>query len=181
MTKKILMAFLLVLLPQLLWADSQWILVESTLTYHITHPLHSAAGISHAARGKGICHAGECNFLVAVPVKTFNSGNSNRDLHMLQVVRGAQFPMVVARFQMPEAEITLPTIHANLEIQFAGQTAEYKQVAFERTQKGTETEVKGTVPMKISDFKITPPELLFMPINNAVPVSVDTLWKREGN
>jgi hypothetical protein len=177
MNKKILMALWLLALPQLLRADSQWLLVKSTLTYHVTHPLHEAAGTSHAARGKGVCRAGECNFLVAVPVKTFDSGNSNRDLHMLQVVRGAQFPMVVVRFQLPEAELSLPTIHANLEIQFAGQTAEYKQVPFERVQKGSETEVKGTIPMKISDFKIPPPQLLFMPIQDAVPITVDTLWQ----
>ena len=51
-------------------------------------------GVSHSARGKGICHAGECDFLIAVPVKSFDSGDSNRDLHMLQVTRGAEFPMV---------------------------------------------------------------------------------------
>ncbi len=180
MNKTILIAVLLFAGPRLLRAESQWVLVESTLTYHISHPLHSAAGVSHAARGKGICHAGECNFLVAVPVKTFNSGNSNRDLHMLQVVRGAEFPMVEVSFRLPESELTAPTIHANLHIQFAGQSAEYKQVAFERLQKGTETEVKGTIPMKISDFKITPPELLFMPIKNSVPVRVDTFWKPVG-
>jgi hypothetical protein len=152
-------------------------LAQSTLTYHISHPLHEADGVSHAARGKGICHAGQCNFLVAVPVKSFDSGNSNRDLHMLEVVRGAQFPMVILRLQLPEAALTSATIHADLVIQFAGQTAEYKQVAFQRVAKGNETEVTGTIPLKISDFKITPPSLLAMPIRDEVPVRVDTLWR----
>lgn len=177
MNTRILGVFLLLALPQFLWASTQWVLVQSTLTYHISHPLHSAAGVSHAARGKGICQKGECNFLVAVPVNTFNSGNSNRDLHMLQVVKGADFPMVVVRFRLPEKDLTAPTIPANLHIQFAGQTAEYRQVTFERIPKGSETEVKGTIPLKLSDFKITPPELLFMPIKNSVPVTVDTFWK----
>ena len=65
---------------------------QSTLTYHVSHPLHQIDGVSHAARGKGVCHAGQCDFLIAVPVKSFDSGDSNRDLHMLQVTRGAQFP-----------------------------------------------------------------------------------------
>jgi hypothetical protein len=179
MNKKALAVFLLLALPRLLHADSQWVLAQSTLTYHISHPLHEADGVSHAARGKGICHAGQCSFLVAVPVKSFDSGNSNRDLHMLEVVRGAQFPMVILRLQLPEAALTSATIHADLVIQFAGQTAEYKQVPFQRVAKGNEIEVTGTIPLKISDFKITPPSLLAMPIKDEVPVRVDTLWRSQ--
>src|ERR1035441_4072186 len=87
MTKKILIVLLLVALNAFAGADSQWILRQSTLTYHVSHPLHQTDGVSHAARGKGVCHAGQCEFLIAVPVKSFDSGDSNRDLHMLQVTR----------------------------------------------------------------------------------------------
>jgi hypothetical protein len=54
MKKKILIAFLLLALPAL--ADSQWILKDGTLTYHVSHPLHQTEGVSHVARGKGTCH-----------------------------------------------------------------------------------------------------------------------------
>ncbi len=169
---------LLFAVPQLLPGATQWVLIKSSLTYHISHPLHEADGVSHAARGKGICQAGECNFLVAAPVKTFDSGNSNRDLHMLEDVRGAQFPMVIVRFRLPRASLSAAMIHANLEVQFAGHTAEYKDVAFRQVTKGNEVEVSGTIPMKLSDFKIPPPQLLFMPIKNEVPVRVDTTWRK---
>lgn len=177
MNKKVLAVFLLLALPQLLRADSQWVLTQSTLTYHVSHPLHEAEGVSHAARGKGTCHAGQCIFLIAVPVKSFNSGNSNRDLHMLEVVSGAQYPMVIVRFRLPETALRSATLRADLEIQFAGHTAEYKQVPFQRVAKGNATEVTGIIPLKISDFKITPPSLLAMPIKDEVPVRVDTLWR----
>ena len=75
-------------------------LEQSTVTYHVSHPLHDTDGVSHAARGKGACHAGECDFLIAVPVKSFESGDTNRDLHMLQVTRGGQFPMVTVRTRL---------------------------------------------------------------------------------
>ena len=158
-------------------AESQWILVRSTLTYHISHPLHDADGVSHAARGKGFCHAGGCNFLVAVLVNSFTSGNSNRDLHMLQVTGGARFPVVTVRFQLPGAALGSATLRANLQIQFAGQTAEYNQVLFHETKKGNMIQVSGTIPLKLSDFKIKRPELLAMPISNDVPVHVDTVWR----
>lgn len=85
--KKLFAACLLLALPAFAQSNRQWTLDSSTLTYHITHPLHQVAGTSHAARGKGICHDGQCDFLVAAPVKSFDSGDSNRDLHMLQVTR----------------------------------------------------------------------------------------------
>jgi hypothetical protein len=159
-------------------ADNQWVLQQATLTYHISHPLHQVDGVSRAARGKGVCHSGECDFLVAVPVKTFDSGDSNRDLHMLQVVRGAEFPMVTVRFQLPENAAAQSTIHANLEVQFAGQTATYKQVPFEVTMHGNEARVSGTIPAKMSDFKIEPPSLLGIATKNDIPVRVETTWRR---
>src|SRR5271169_2226189 len=139
-TQPVLTALML-LAPQFAHADSQWVLEQSTLTYHVSHPLHQTEGVSHAARGKGVCHAGQCDLLIAAPVKSFDSGDSNRDIHMLQVTRGAQFPMDTVRTRLPESASTSTTLHADLEIQFAGQTAQYKQVAFQLVTQGTQIKI----------------------------------------
>jgi hypothetical protein len=157
-------------------ADDQWVIQQGTLTYHVSHPLHQSEGVSHEVRGKGICHDSECDFLIAVPVKSFNSGDSNRDLHMLQVTRGAEFPMVTVRTKLPEADATSSTIHADLEINFAGQTAEFKQVPLQLTRQGKDIHVTGTIPATLSDFKITPPSLLTIPVKNEIPIRVDLTW-----
>jgi hypothetical protein len=176
MHRKILTAFLLVTLPAFGGSDSQWVLEQCTLTYHVSHPLHSSEGVSHTARGKGVCHEGQCEFFIAVAVKSFDSGDSNRDLHMVQVTRGAQFPMVVVRTRLPETASATATIHADLEIQFAGQTAQYKQVAFELATQGNQIRISGTIPATLSDFKIDPPSLLAIPVKNEMPVRVDMTW-----
>jgi hypothetical protein len=176
---KILIAFLLLGLPIFAQTDSEWILGQSTLTYHVSHPLHQVDGVSHAARGKGVCHAGQCDFLIAVPVKSFDSGDSNRDLHMLQVTRGGQFPMVTVRTQLPENASASATIHADLEVLFAGQTAKYDQVPFQQTTQGNEIRISGTIPATLSDFKIDPPSLLTLPVKNEIPVRVEMSWRRE--
>jgi hypothetical protein len=176
---KILVAFLLLGLPTFAQTDSQWVLEQSTLTYHVSHPLHQVDGVSHEARGKGACHAGQCDFLIAVPIKSFDSGDSNRDLHTLQVARGGQFPMVTVRTHLSEDAAASATIHADLEIQFAGQTAKYGQVPLQLVIKGNETRISGTIPATLSDFKIDPPSLLAMPVKNEIPVRVDMTWRRE--
>jgi len=103
---------------------------------------------------------------IAVPVKSFDSGDSNRDLHMLQVTRGAQYPMVIVRTHLPEASASEATIHADLDIEFAGETAYYKNVPFKMRTQGNEKKLTGTIPSTISDFRIDPPTLLTMPIKN---------------
>lgn len=171
---------LLLAIPGWTWAQTDWVLQSSTLTYHVSHPLHQVEGVSRAAKGKGICQSGGCSFLIAAPVKSFDSGDSNRDLHMLEVTRGAEFPMIVVRTQFSESEISSGTVHADLEVQFAGQTAHYKQISFQLVkQQDGEIKLSGTIPATLTDFKIQPPSLLMVPIKNDIPVRIEMVWKQQ--
>ena len=131
------------------------------------------------APGKGACHAGQCSFLIAAPVKSFDSGDTNRDLHMLESTRGAQFPMVVVRTSFPEEATASATVDANLEIEFAGQTARYSHVPFRRVPQGNEVRISGTIPATCSDFKIDRPSFLTVPIKNEIPVKVEMTWHNQ--
>ena len=179
MNQRTLAALVFFALPALPQTDSQWVLEQSTLSYHVSHPLHQTDGVSHAARGKGVCHLGQCDFLIAVPVKSFDSGDSNRDLHMLQVTRGAQFPLVTVRTRLPETAAGSATIQADLEIQFAGQTAQYKQVPFQMAAQGKQIRISGTIPATLADFKIDPPSLLAVSVKNEIPVKVEMTWRQQ--
>jgi hypothetical protein len=165
--------------PVFAQTDTQYVLQQSSLTYHMSHPMHEVDGTSHAAKGKGICHAGQCDFLIAAPVKTFDSGDTNRDLHMLEATRGAQFPMVQVRTHFPESDSSASTIYVDLEVLFAGQTAHYTHLAFQRTQQGSAVRIVGTVPALCSDFKIDRPSFLAVAIKNEIPVRVDMTWLKQ--
>ena len=171
------MICLLLAVPGLAQPDRQWVLEKSTLTYHVSHPLHDTDGISNAARGKVVCHAGQCDVLIAAPVKLFDSGDSNRDLHMLQATHGARFPLVSVRIRLPESDFGSSTISCDLEIEFAGQTVPYRQVPFQRVTEGIYTRISGTIPATLADFKISPPSLFTVPVKNEMPVRVETTWR----
>jgi len=175
---KKLLCGLLFFVPGIALAQSQWVLEQSTLTYHVSHPLHHVEGTSHEARGKGVCQAGQCDFLIAVPVKTFDSGDSNRDLHMIQAVRGGAYPIVTVRTRLPESAAATSPLSTDLDIQFAGQTAHYAQIPFQRVEHGKESRITGTIPATVSDFKIPPPSLLAVPIKNDIPITVDLIWRQ---
>jgi hypothetical protein len=178
MKRLFLSTLLLTALPLFAQSDTQWVLEQSTLTYHMSHPMHQVDGVSRAAKGKGVCHAGECDFLIAVPVKSFGSGDTNRDLHMLEATRGAQFPMVVVRTRFPQAETASSPLYVDLDVQFAGQTAHYSHVPFQRTTQGNQVRITGVVPATCSDFKIDRPSFLTVPIKNEIPVRVDMTWRQ---
>lgn len=160
-------------------AQTSWMLADSTLTYHVSHPMHEVEGVSNAARGRGACANGTCDFLIAAPVNTFKSGDSNRDLHMIQTVRGAENPMVVVRATFPDTELVSGTLYADLLVQFAGQTARYQHVAFQKTGNGGLARIAGTIPATCADFKIDRPSFLTVPIKNEIPVRVDMTWKEQ--
>lgn len=170
---------LVLLSPVAAAAQAQWFLVSSTVTYHVSHPMHQVEGVSAQARGKGVCGGEKCDFLIAAPVKSFTSGDSNRDLHMVQVVRGAQFPIVSVRTTIAAPTPDSGTIYADLEVQFAGQTVHYQHVPFQKTVNGTEVRITGTIPATCSDFKIDRPAFLTVPIKNEIPVTVDMTWSSQ--
>jgi hypothetical protein len=159
--------------------DTSFVLESSTLSYHMSHPIHEVDGVSHAARGKGNCHAGNCDFLLAAPVKSFDSGDSNRDLHMLQVVRGGEFPIVTVRFRIPENATTASSFNANLDVTFAGNTDHYYDIPFRQEISGRTHRITGIIPTTLSGFKIPPPEFLGVAIKNEIPVRIDTTWQQQ--
>jgi hypothetical protein len=159
--------------------DLTFLLDQSTLTYHMSHPIHEVDGVSHAAKGKGVCHESVCDFLLAAPVKSFDSGDTNRDLHMLQVARGADFPLVTVRFRIPEADVNAPTFDCDLEVSFAGNTDHYYHVPFQQEIHGETHHITGTIPTTLSGFKIPPPSFLGVAIKNEIPVRVDTTWRQQ--
>ena len=176
--RKLLLGAGLVVLSAAVRAES-WVLEKSALTYHVTHTLHKVEGTSSAARGKGVCDEKGCQFLAAATVGSFLSGDTNRDLHMLETTRGAAFPVVKVSVALPSVP-TGKTFTADLNIEFAGEKAAYKAVPFtvaEHTADGFH--FKGVIPLNIDDFKIPAPSLLGMDIKHQVPVDVDMTWKKQ--
>lgn len=160
-------------------STDNWVLDHAAVTYTVHHPLKTASGTSRGSRGNGQCDNGKCKFLLAAPVKSFESGDSNLDLHMIQVTRGGTYPMVVVRSTVDESDLEKGPVPLTLNIEFAGKKATYRNVPFETVSRGEDAaHLKGTFVIKLSDFAITPPSLLTMPIKNDVSIDVDAYWRK---
>lgn len=175
--RRFLLLSLLGLLSAAVRAEN-WVLNASTLTYHVTHRLHKVEGTSHASRGKGVCDAGGCQFLVAAPVNSFDSGDTNRDLHMIETTRGATFPMVKVSVTLPAAP-NGESFAADLGVEFSGNSHSYKAVPFTVSSRANGVlSFKGVIPLNVDDFKIPKPSLLGMAIKAEVPIDVDMTWSK---
>jgi len=85
--------------------------------------------------------------------------------------------MVTVRTRLPEPASASSTINADLDIEFAGQTPHYKQIAFQLVKEDNQTRISGTIPATLTDFKIDPPSLLTIPVKNEIPIRVEITWR----
>ena len=160
-----------------------WVLEKSEITYTVTHPLHVVRGKSLSARGKGVCYGGRCEFHLGVLVKSFDSGDSNRDLHMLEVTKAGLYPLIDVKAEMLKQggknKGSSSQILVDATITFAGKTVKYPKVKLDALDwKPNGVHLKGLLPLKLTDFAIPPPSLLTMPVQNDVPVVLDLVWKK---
>ena len=156
-----------------------WALSESKLTYHVDHPMHHVEATSTTAKGKAICDAKGAHVVAAATVKSFASGDSNRDLHMMEVTKGAEFPLVKVWAEWP-GPLKAGEVKASVDVEFAGRKAHYADVPFKVEElKDGSLHCVGVVPATLKDFSIKAPSLLTVPIKNEIPVAVDLTWTRK--
>ena len=163
---------------------STWILKDSRVSYTVNHPFKKATGVTTKTRGKGRCSAAAgagqgaktCEILLAVPVATFDSGDSNRDLHMLEATKGAAFPVITVRAAFDPAQVPLK---ADLTIEFAGQKASQRGVELRIVSQGGDLTAEGQFVLNLADFAIIRPSLLGLSIDNEVPIMFSSTWKLE--
>jgi polyisoprenoid-binding protein YceI len=139
---------------------------ESFITYKLTHPLHEVEATSR----KEVCliyaDAGNKeikNVLVQVPVTSFDSGNSNRDSHAMEVVDAISIPY--AKFVSTNIEENGDSVKVFGNLTFHGVTKGIRIIAFAKWSSN-ELIVNGTFDISLTEFKVERPSLLLIPVND---------------
>lgn len=154
---------------------SDWTLNQGKLTYNVSYPVKDVSADSTSVKGKGRCAGGTCQFLVAVPVKSFMSGDGNRDNHMLEVTKGALHPMVTVRVTFAE-NFSDHKADAKVDINFAGKSHTYEHLPITIKISDKQVSTTGRVPLVLSDFAIERPSLLAVKVQDAAPVDFELSW-----
>ena len=145
---------------------------ESTMDYTMIHPMHKIRGITRTFDCKVDLSPDTVTSKISVSaaVRTFDSENSNRDSHAMEVVEAMKYPRVTFESNSVKAEGDGYAVAGNLT--FHGQT---HPVNFHVTPHfaGKKVEITGGFAINLSDYKVSRPSLLFIPVEDKLTISFD--------
>jgi polyisoprenoid-binding protein YceI len=149
---------------------------ESSITYKLTHPLHEVESTSNEA----LCDIDVDlstkeikKVSVQVDVTTFNSGNSNRDSHAMEVIDALSFPD--SRFTSTSITQRGDSLKVTGKLTFHGIT---KDILISAATKWSNNKlvVNGNFDISLTAFKIERPSLLLIPVKDMLKFSLTQVF-----
>jgi len=167
--------------PQLLTVD----VAASTVRFQVDHKLHEVKGASRAVEGKAALEPdGAVKAMVRIPVQSFDTGDSNRDSHMLETLEAGKFPHVVFKgigqvaSQAPGGKPVAVTLRGELDLHGVKRPVEVP-VTVEFAADGS-VRVKGRLVVSLEAHRLERPSLLTIKIDDACTIDLDLLLRRAG-
>lgn len=161
---------LLLATTQTIWAKD-YILSDASAEYTVKHIFKTIKGESKNLKGKMVCEKSVCEFLVAIPAKSFISSDSNRDLNMQTILEISKHPLITVKGSLAEAELTKSHFEFKSLIKFHGIEKNY----LVKIAKGNST--TGNFVLLLDGHQVERPSLLTAKIDNEVPINFSFNWK----
>ncbi len=150
---------------------------ESSITYRLVHPLHEIEATSRDATYQLEIDPTKKEIVsvsATVDVTTFDSGNSNRDSHAMEVIDAISYPEV--SFVSSSVTQSGDSLKVSGKLTFHGVTKDI--VALAASKWSTDKiEVRGSFTLSLTDFKIERPSLLMIPVEDALRFTFAAAWK----
>ena len=150
---------------------------ESSVTYHLTHPLHKIEATSRDVLFDAMADmtARKLTGVTAnVDVMTFDSGNSNRDSHAMEVIDALSFPDV--RFTSTAIVQTGDSAYVTGDLTFHGVTKPVVAALLLQWSNGGLRAV-GRMDVSLQAFAIERPSLLMIPVEDDLRFDIVAVFK----
>jgi polyisoprenoid-binding protein YceI len=149
---------------------------ESYITYQLTHPLHEIESTSKEVDCSIDFDLSKKEIQrvdVRIDVTTFNSGNSNRDSHAMEVIDALSYPEV--DFQSKNIYAKGDSIKVQGKLTFHGVT---KDITISAKPKWQDKKlyVNGNFAVSLTAFKIERPSLLMIPVKDELRFSFQQVF-----
>ncbi len=148
----------------------------SSLTYLLIHPLHKVEGVSKDITAQIDYDDATHTILGAnfsADVSTFDSGNSSRDSHAMEVLDALDYPTVSYVSTAIQHSGPAITMHGNLT--FHGQTHPV-DVQATAQPAGDKLTVEGKTAVSLTAFGIERPSLLMIPTEDTLRISFTVVF-----
>ena len=153
-------------------------LPSSYVKYYMYHPVHNWEGISKEVKCNIIVDSLSKKILkvgVNVPLASFDSDNTSRDSHALEVMEALKYPKVSF---LSDTIIYLndTTLNISGTIKFHNVNKKIKFLG-KLNHSSKTTTVRGKFPLLLTDFKITPPSLMMVSTEDKFEIEFKTDFK----
>jgi hypothetical protein len=150
------------------------VLPDSTLAYRLVHKFHEVNGVSRAVEGKArVLPDGTVQVMVRAPLDSFDSGNSNRDAHMLEATGAAQNPYVEFK---GVGHLDAPAAHpSEARVALRGvltlKTPRAVEVALTvRFDSADRAHAEASFPISLEEHQVERPSLMFVKVDDRVVI-----------
>jgi polyisoprenoid-binding protein YceI len=133
---------------------------ESYVQYAMKHPMHDWDAKSTTNKCIIVYNEKTASIdavAVIVPVKSFDSGNSNRDSHALESLEALKFPNVSFSASNIQENNNQLIIKGNLTFHGVTKSVELKA---KKTVSGNNLKIEGKFDINMKDYGIEPPGLM---------------------
>ncbi len=152
---------------------------SSVISYSAAHILHPWKGINKNILGIAVVDSSNESIekmAILVYVKDFDSNNSNRDAHALEVLEALQFPQV--KFFSEKISINNEQVNLEGTLDFHGEKAPLEIVGkanwFENKLK-----LSGNFVIQPTKFKVELPTFMMIPINDKLEFDFELTFEDE--
>ncbi len=145
---------------------------DSYIQYIIRHPLHTVKAINNEPRFLIEFDTREKIILKAegtAEVVKFNSGNSNRDSHVMEVVEALKYPTI--SFKSNDIKLNGEDLTVSGLLTFHGVTKEITMKGKAKFE-GNSLVVDGDFQISLTEFKVKRPTLLFIPSDDSLKIII---------
>lgn len=160
--------------PRKLMADK----AASTVTYSAKHPLHQWEGVSHDV-SSAVLYNDETKLpesvAVSIKVASFDSRNSNRDSHAIEVLEGLKYPNVTfvsSDIKAGEGGTLVAT--GNLTFHGINKPTVLRAT---RTEAGGKLTITGEFPISLTEFKVERPSLMGLKTDDEMKLKFNVVFR----
>lgn len=147
-------------------------LPESSIAYLLIHPMHKIKGVSHQMN----CHvelnpdSSQGRITVDAEIKNFDSGNSNRDSHAMEMLDVYLYPKVeFASDSFKKTSLDHYNVTGTLTFHNVKKSIVFPIMA---QKKAGQIEVDGELKILLTDYKIQKPTLMLIPTEDTLTISL---------
>ena len=148
---------------------------ESNIKYSAKHVLHAWEGVNNDVSGVIVYDEGISKIALAAKVIDFDSGNSGRDSHSLEVLEALKFPNI--KFYSEDINSEGNAIIFNGEIEFHGEKRPITVLgSIENSNK--KIKIDGKFQIIPSEFLITLPSFMLIEMEDYLDISFSLYFNK---